>query len=80
MSLATGLATGEKMLEPAVTSVFTNVHLTLVVYFSSSSKLKHFFLSFEVNDTIFYGNFKRAIIAFKKSVLESLFNKDISIL
>ena len=59
MSLATGLATGKKMLEPAVTS-----ELSL----SLSFKLKHFFLSFEVNDTIFYGNFKRAIIAFKKSV------------
>ena len=44
MSLATGLATGENMFEPAVTSVFANVNLTLFVYFSSSSKLKYFFL------------------------------------
>ena len=40
------------MFEPAVTSVFANVNLSLFVYFSSSSKCKYFFLSFEVNFTI----------------------------
>ena len=38
-----GVATGKKMFEPAVTSVFANVNLPLFVYFSSSSKLKYFF-------------------------------------
>ena len=65
------------MFEPVVTSVFANVDLPLFVYFSSSSKCKYFFLSFEVNVTIFtiwskfhylYGNFKRAIIVLKNSV------------
>ena len=52
-ALSNGVATGEKMFEPAVTSVFANVNLPLFVYFSSSPKLKYFFLSFEVNFTIF---------------------------
>ena len=39
-----GVATGKKMFEPAVTSVFANVNLPLFVYFSSSSKCKYFFL------------------------------------
>ena len=57
------------MFEPAVTSVFTIVNLPLFVYFSSSSKCKYLFLSFEVNYfTPFYGNFKRAIVAFEMSV------------
>ena len=47
------LVTGKKMFEPAVTIVFANVNLPLFVYFSSSFKLKYFFLSFEVNFTIF---------------------------
>ena len=66
-----GVATGEKMFEPAVTSVFANVNLPLFVYFSSSSKCKYFFLWFEVNFTIFtpiWSEQERAIIAFKKSV------------
>ena len=71
MSLANGVATGNNMFEPAVTSVFANINLTLFVYFSSSSKLKYFVLSFEINFTIFtaiLSEQKRAIIVFKKSV------------
>ena len=41
--LSNGVATGEKMFEPAVTSVFANVNLPPFVYFSSSSKRKYFF-------------------------------------
>ena len=47
------VATGEKMFEPAVTSIFANINLPLFVYFSSSSKCKYFFLWFEINFTIF---------------------------
>ena len=32
-----GVATGENMFEPAVTSVFANVNLSFFVYFSSSA-------------------------------------------
>ena len=59
------------MFGPAVTSVFANVNLTLFVYFSSSSKLKNFVLSFEINFTIctaILSEQERAIIAFKKGV------------
>ena len=64
---------------------FANVNLTLFVYLSSSSKLKYFFLSFEVNFTHFttiLSEQERAIIAFKKSVWKvSLMNENkISIL
>ena len=72
--MSNGVATGNKMFEPAVTSVFANVNLPLFVYFSSSSK--YFFLSFEVNFTIFtaiVSEKERAITAFKKC-LKSIFN------
>ena len=78
-----GVATGEKMFEPAVTSVFANVNLPRFVYFSSSSKCKYLFLLFEVNVTIFnsiWSEQGRAIIALKKNGLKSIFNEDISIL
>ena len=55
-----------------IPSIFANVNLPLlIVYFSSSSKCWYFFLSFEVNFTIFtaiVSEQERAIIAFKKSV------------
>ena len=59
------------MFEPAVTGVFGNVNLPLFVHFSSSSKIKYFVLSFEVNFTIFtpiWSKQEQAIIAFKMSV------------
>ena len=59
---------------------FANVNLTLFVYLSSSSKLKYFFLSFEVNFTHFttiLSEQERAIIAFKKSAWKvSLMNEN----
>ena len=60
-------------------SLFANVNLPLlIVYFSSSSKCWYFFLSFEVNFTIFtaiVSEKERAITGFKKC-LKSIFNDD----
>ena len=56
----------KNMFEPAVTSLFTNVNLPLFVYFSSSSKSKYFFLSFEVNFIIFTAILSEQLL--KKSV------------
>ena len=65
------VATGKKMFEPAVISIFANVNTTLFVHFSSSCKCEYFYLIFELNFTIFH---------FKKDCLKRLFNGDISIL